>query len=323
MAVSGNNTITTLERLKAMPGVFVQTIKQGKSIWFAIGELVDLITGKADKPITGTDMPTDPPAYEGQICSVNKSGYQNILVGVKGDSSLEWRQVAISSSSGLPIYNNVIIGGVGNVIESTAPYGGIFCGRGNNVRQYAAVCIGGGNCTASGAQSATIAGERCTASDYTSVTIGGASCTASGSQSVTIGGGGCTASKFADVCVGGSGCEAGGSQSATIAGQSCKTTKTNQVAMGQNNDPEQDDGNVLFMVGGGTSNSNRANVFTISKTGVPKALAGQYNVPCCKTGITAPDTAPDYVGQEYLDAAQKKVYKAFGTTDASDWVAIN
>lgn len=34
------------------------------------------------------------------------------------------------------------------------------------------------------------------------------------------------------------------------------------------------------------------------------------------------DTAPDYVGQEYLDTAQKKVYKALGTSSVTDWKEI-
>lgn len=305
------------------------------------------------KPITGTDVPSDPPAYEGQICSVYKDNYPNILVGMKSGSVLVWRQVAISGSNGLPNYNNTIIGGDRNVIDSQAPYAGIFCGTSNKASNYCSVCISGNSCKASGSQSMSLGGQGCEATNNSSIAFGGTSCKSTGLYSLTISGSSCVASGYYSVTLNGSSCEASGDFSVTLCGlyskasgkhsvtvsgqsceagaycsltlggQGCKTTQPFQVAMGQYNDPEQDSGNVLFMVGGGTADNARSNVFTISNTGVPKAMAGQYNVPCCKTGTTAPDTAPDYVGQEYLDTAQKKLYKAFGTTDASDWVLLN
>lgn len=80
---------------------------------------------------------------------------------------------------------------------------------------------------------------------------------------------------------------------------------------------------VGVIIGCGTSSDNMHNALEVGSDLVLKAMDGKYNIPCCKTGTTAPDTAPDYIGQEYLDTEQKKVYKAFGTTDASDWVLIN
>lgn len=37
-------------------------------------------------------------------------------------------------------------------------------------------------------------------------------------------------------------------------------------------------------------------------------------------GTSAPNTAPNFIGQEYLDATAKTTYKAFGTSSAADWI---
>lgn len=79
---------------------------------------------------------------------------------------------------------------------------------------------------------------------------------------------------------------------------------------------------VAVIIGCGGS-GNLHNALEVGSDMVLKAMDGKYNIPCCKTGTTPPDTAPDYVGQEYLDTTNKKAYKAFGTTGASDWVALN
>jgi hypothetical protein len=41
-----------------------------------------------------------------------------------------------------------------------------------------------------------------------------------------------------------------------------------------------------------------------------------------KTGTGTPSLTPDYIGQEYIDTTNKKVYKACGLT-SSDWVVLN
>jgi hypothetical protein len=41
------------------------------------------------------------------------------------------------------------------------------------------------------------------------------------------------------------------------------------------------------------------------------------------SGSGAPSVVPSKLGQEYYDTTNKKVYKAFGTASASDWVILN
>jgi len=40
-------------------------------------------------------------------------------------------------------------------------------------------------------------------------------------------------------------------------------------------------------------------------------------------GTAAPTTVPVFLGQEYLDTTNKKMYKAFGKTASTDWVLLN
>ena len=40
-------------------------------------------------------------------------------------------------------------------------------------------------------------------------------------------------------------------------------------------------------------------------------------------GTSAPTTIPVFLGQEYLDTTNKKMYKAFGETASTDWVLLN
>jgi hypothetical protein len=42
-----------------------------------------------------------------------------------------------------------------------------------------------------------------------------------------------------------------------------------------------------------------------------------------RTGNAAPNFAPGYVGQDYMDLTNKKAYKAFGTSASTDWVILN
>lgn len=42
-----------------------------------------------------------------------------------------------------------------------------------------------------------------------------------------------------------------------------------------------------------------------------------------KTGTTAPTTTPYYIGQEFIDTTNKKVYKAAGTSSTADWALLN
>lgn len=42
-----------------------------------------------------------------------------------------------------------------------------------------------------------------------------------------------------------------------------------------------------------------------------------------KKGSGAPSVAPDFIGQEYLDTTNKKLYKAFGVNSTSDFVVLN
>ena len=37
----------------------------------------------------------------------------------------------------------------------------------------------------------------------------------------------------------------------------------------------------------------------------------------------SPTTAPNFIGQEYIDTLNKKTYKAFGTSVVGDWIALN
>lgn len=46
-------------------------------------------------------------------------------------------------------------------------------------------------------------------------------------------------------------------------------------------------------------------------------------IPTVKTGLGAPITSPDYIGQEYLDNEKRKVYKAFGNSSPADWIILN
>lgn len=41
--------------------------------------------------------------------------------------------------------------------------------------------------------------------------------------------------------------------------------------------------------------------------------------PMILTGTTAPSTAPDFVGQQYIDTTNKNVYLAVGNSALSDW----
>lgn len=46
-------------------------------------------------------------------------------------------------------------------------------------------------------------------------------------------------------------------------------------------------------------------------------------LPTPKFGTSTPTIKPDYIGQEYLDTTNKKVYKAFGTSSSADWALLN
>lgn len=41
------------------------------------------------------------------------------------------------------------------------------------------------------------------------------------------------------------------------------------------------------------------------------------------TGISAPTTTPDVVGQFFIDTTGKKLYVSMGTVNSSDWVIQN
>lgn len=40
-------------------------------------------------------------------------------------------------------------------------------------------------------------------------------------------------------------------------------------------------------------------------------------------GSNVPTITPTYIGQEFMDTSNKKLYKAFGTASSNDWVALN
>ena len=46
-------------------------------------------------------------------------------------------------------------------------------------------------------------------------------------------------------------------------------------------------------------------------------------IPHMTFGSGPPTAAPEKKGDEYLDETNKRVYKAFGTTDAGDWQVLN
>lgn len=41
------------------------------------------------------------------------------------------------------------------------------------------------------------------------------------------------------------------------------------------------------------------------------------------TGTIAPNLAPEYIGQHYIDTATSKHYLAVGTSTAADWIEVN
>ncbi|PGN53939.1 hypothetical protein CN978_30010 [Priestia megaterium] len=69
---------------------------------------------------------------------------------------------------------------------------------------------------------------------------------------------------------------------------------------------------------------NRGTLLTTlpSGTQVQPTTENPYNKRP-KTGIAAPTTVPYYIGQEFVDTTNKKVYKAVGTSSSADWVALN
>ena len=45
--------------------------------------------------------------------------------------------------------------------------------------------------------------------------------------------------------------------------------------------------------------------------------------PSVMRGTKVPDTAPDFIGQVYIDTAAKKVYQAVGVDNAGDFKVLN
>lgn len=45
--------------------------------------------------------------------------------------------------------------------------------------------------------------------------------------------------------------------------------------------------------------------------------------PTVSTGIIAPTSAPDKIGDLYFDVVAKKVYAAMGTDSSADWEILN
>jgi len=82
------------------------------------------------------------------------------------------------------------------------------------------------------------------------------------------------------------------------------------------------DYDVRLSVSGGSATIVGQGVYNIS-CGVGRATVNSQTIVTIKTGISAPTTAPDVIGQEYLDTTNKKSYKAFGISSSSDWVILN
>lgn len=47
------------------------------------------------------------------------------------------------------------------------------------------------------------------------------------------------------------------------------------------------------------------------------------DIPHVTTGTTAPSTAPDKIGDIYINTTGKLVYIAIGDTDSGDWELMN
>lgn len=74
-----------------------------------------------------------------------------------------------------------------------------------------------------------------------------------------------------------------------------------------------------FEVLGGTASVGQATIIAQAK----KLKVGSKEIVTVVTGTTAPSVIPEYVGQEYMDTTNKKVYRGFGTASAADWVILN
>lgn len=99
-------------------------------------------------------------------------------------------------------------------------------------------------------------------------------------------------------------------------GEHLATAMEHQIVIGSYNRP---DSTHHLVIASGASADNPMNCLVADADGNLLAFNGSEHVLSCKTATSVPDTAPDYVGQEYLDTANNNVYKALGTSSASDW----
>ena len=77
----------------------------------------------------------------------------------------------------------------------------------------------------------------------------------------------------------------------------------------------------LAVTNGDTGNAGKGN-FSMS-CGAGLAKINSQSIVTVKTGTVAPSTAPDFIGQDYLDTTAKKAYKSFGVASSADWVILN
>jgi len=61
----------------------------------------------------------------------------------------------------------------------------------------------------------------------------------------------------------------------------------------------------------------------IDGTVLPAQLADGYGTPLFQSGSGVPGTTPTSVNLVYTDTTAKKTYVSTGTTNSSDWTALN
>ena len=72
-----------------------------------------------------------------------------------------------------------------------------------------------------------------------------------------------------------------------------------------------------------TSRSPRAVVFDDDLLAVWTDYKTHFTAPSATNGVGAPTSTPDRIGNLYVDTSAGKGYIAAGTTDSTDWKALN
>jgi len=64
-------------------------------------------------------------------------------------------------------------------------------------------------------------------------------------------------------------------------------------------------------------------VRSVTKSNAMQAAGLKIGTGTLGTGSGVPNTTPNFIGQDYLDTATNKFYKAKGTASSADWIALN